>query len=112
MTVVDATHIELQGAKFVNAYISGGIATDITAPAGRGQSAMRGLVFEERRADLRQSLDALAGAAGQGRRSRASVKNRGQAGPQGVRWRIDITDPVYRGSWARRCRPIRARCRP
>jgi hypothetical protein len=30
-------------------------------------------------------------------RSRASVKNRGQSGAMGVRWRCDITDPVYRG---------------
>jgi hypothetical protein len=35
LTVVDATHIELQGTKFVNAYISGGVAIDITAPLAR-----------------------------------------------------------------------------
>lgn len=30
--VVDATHIELQGSTFVNAYTSGGTATDVTSP--------------------------------------------------------------------------------
>jgi hypothetical protein len=34
MTVIDTTHIELVGTKFVNAYVSGGLVTDITAPAG------------------------------------------------------------------------------
>ncbi|WP_339485161.1 hypothetical protein, partial [Pseudomonas proteolytica] len=41
------------------------------------------------------SLRAL-GPQGRGELARASVKNRGFAGPQGVRWRLDITDPVYR----------------
>lgn len=97
MTVVDANHIELQGSKFVNAYVSGGIATDITAPAG----ALSPNCAISCSKNGGQSFDnpAIRSLAPQGkvRRSRASVKNRGQAGPVGVRWRIDITDPVYRG---------------
>ncbi|XUM21066.1 hypothetical protein ACRAVF_27270 [Bradyrhizobium oligotrophicum S58] len=31
------------------------------------------------------------------RRARVSAKSLGQAGPAGVRFRLDITDPVYRG---------------
>jgi len=97
MTVVDATHIELQGTVFVHAYVSGGIATDITAPVGavNPQCAIScskdgGVTFDI------PSIRSLA-PQGKTKRSRASVKNRGQSGPNGVRWRVDITDPVYRG---------------
>jgi hypothetical protein len=97
MTVVDTTHIELQGTVFVHAYVSGGLATDITAPvwAVNPQCAIScskdgGVTFDT------PSIRSLA-PQGKTKRSRASVKNRGQAGPMGVRWRIDITDPVYRG---------------
>jgi len=97
MTVVDATHIELQGTVFVNAYVSGGIATDITAPVGAvnpqcaiSASKDGGVTFDI------PSIRSLA-PQGKTKRSRASVKNRGQSGPNGVRWRVDITDPVYRG---------------
>jgi hypothetical protein len=97
VTVIDINHIELVGSKFVNAYISGGTAIDATAPPGASapQCAIScskdgGLTFDT------PSLRAL-GPQGKTKRMRASVKNRGQSGPQGVRWRLDITDPVYRG---------------
>ncbi len=97
ITVVDATHIELQGTVFANAYVSGGIATDITAPLGavNPQCAIScskdgGINFDV------PSIRSLS-PQGKTKRSRASVKNRGQSGPMGVRWRVDITDPVYRG---------------
>lgn len=100
MTVVDVNHIELQGTVFVHAYVSGGIATDITAPAGAMNpncaiscSRNGGVTFGN---PLIRSLMPQ----GKVRRSRASVKNQGQAGAMGVRWRIDITDPVYRGFMA------------
>lgn len=97
VTVIDSTHIELQGSKFANAYVSGGVATDITAPPGAispqvaiSCSKNGGVTFDT------PSIRSLA-PQGKIKRSRASVKNRGQAGAQGVRWRLDITDPVYRG---------------
>jgi hypothetical protein len=97
MVVVDATHIELAGTKFVDAYTSGGTVTDITAPVGavNPQCAIScskngGQSFDT------PSIRPLA-PQGKVKRSRASVKNRGQSGAAGVRWRIDITDPVYRG---------------
>lgn len=97
MTVVDATHIELQGTVFVHAYTSGGIATDISSPPGavNPQCAIScskdgGVSFDV------PSIRDL-GPQAKTKRSRASVKNRGQSGPMGVRWRIDVTDPVYRG---------------
>ena len=95
MTLIDETHIELQGTVFVNAYISGGTATDVTSPpqAVNPQVAVScskdgGLNF-----DL-PSLRIL-GQQGKTKRLRVSVKNRGQSGPMGVRWRLDVTDPVY-----------------
>lgn len=97
MIVVDANHIELQGTVFVHPYVSGGTATDLTAPVGASNpvcaiscSKDGGTTFDV------PSVRSLA-PQGKVRRSRASVKNRGQAGPAGVRWRLDITDPVYRG---------------
>lgn len=96
MTVVDVNHIELQGTVFQNAYVSGGIVTDATAPVGASapQCAIScskdgGFTFDN------PSLRSI-GAQAKSLRTRVSVKNRGQAGPQGARWRIDITDPVYR----------------
>lgn len=37
------------------------------------------------------------GAQAKTKRGRASVKNMGLSGPSGVRWRIDVSDPVYFG---------------
>ncbi|EJN16325.1 hypothetical protein PMI42_00002, partial [Bradyrhizobium sp. YR681] len=97
MRVVDQNHIELTDTPFVNAYVSGGVATDISSPpeAVNPQVAIScsqdgGYSFDN------PSLRSLA-PQGRGDMARASVKNRGLAGPQGVRWRLDITDPVYRG---------------
>jgi hypothetical protein len=100
MTVVDSTHIELQGTIFLHGYTSGGIATDITSPPGaiNPQCAIScskdgGLSYDT------PSIRSLSPQA-KTKRARASVKNRGQSGPMGVRWRVDITDPVYRGLMA------------
>ena len=96
MTVVDVNHIELQGTVFVNAYISGGIATDITAPVGAIDPQCAISVSKDGGATFdNPSIRSLA-PQGKSQRSRATIKNRGQAGPAGVRVRVDITDPVYR----------------
>jgi hypothetical protein len=97
MTVIDATHIELVGSKFVNAYVSGGTATDITAPVGAVNPQCA--ISCSKNGGLRFDNPSLRSLSPQRRtmRARASVKNRGQSSPMGVRWRIDITDPVYRG---------------
>lgn len=95
--VIDANHIELVGSVFKNAYVSGGTAIDATAPEG----ATAPSVAISCSKDGGQSFDNPSVRAlspqGKVKRSRASVKNRGQAGPMGVRWRLDTTDPVYRG---------------
>lgn len=96
IVVVDANHIELVGSAFVHAYVSGGTATDVAMPpegvipqVAVSCSKDGGFTFDN------PSLRSLA-AQGRGARARASVKNRGRAGPQGVRWRLESTDPVYR----------------
>ncbi|MDI1265594.1 MAG: hypothetical protein PS018_20295 [bacterium] len=96
MTVVDVNHIELQGVPFVHAYVSGGTATDITAPVGAISPTCAISISKDGGASFdNPSLRSLA-PQGKSLRSRATIKNRGQAGPAGVRVRVDITDPVYR----------------
>jgi hypothetical protein len=97
ITVVDINHIELVGSKFVNAYVSGGTVADLTAPVGAANpqcavsvSKDGGITFDNPRL---RSLYPQA----KTRRARVSVKSLGQAGAMGARFRLDITDPVYRG---------------
>lgn len=96
MTLVDATHIELQGTIFANAYVSGGVATDISAPAGAINPQCA--ISCSKDGGLNYDIPSIRSLMPQAktRRARASIKNRGQSGPMGVRFRIDITDPVYR----------------
>jgi hypothetical protein len=96
MTVVDATHIELQGTVFANAYISGGVVTDITAAPGAVNPQVA--ISCSKDGGLSYDIPSIRSLMGQSKtlRARASVKNRGQSGPMGVRWRLEITDPVYR----------------
>jgi len=96
LTVIDANHVELVGSAFQNAYVSGGTVTDITAPPGAANPSCA--ISCSKNGGVHFDNPSIRSLAPQGKilRSRASVKNRGQSGPMGVRWRIDITDPVYR----------------
>lgn len=96
MTLIDTTHIEIP-VKFVNAYTSGGTVTDITAPQGAVNPQCA--ISCSKNGGTSFDIPSIRSLSPQGkvRRARASVKNRGQSGAMGVRWRIDITDPVYRG---------------
>jgi hypothetical protein len=94
VTVIDATHIELQGSVFVHAWTSGGTATDVTAPpnvinpmVAISWSDNDGLIWKN---PLLRSL----GPQGSSKTTRVVVKHTGMSGPQGRRWRLDITDPV------------------
>ena len=95
ITVVDATHIELRGIPFVHAYVSGGTAIDITSPP----NAVNPVVAVSRSLDSGVTwgnpLVRALGPQGRAKRARASVKNMGQSGPMGDRWRLDVSDPVY-----------------
>lgn len=97
MTVIDAYHIELVGSKYANAYISGGTVVDATAPAGASAPSVE--ISDSKNGGVTFGNPAVRplGPQGKTRRARASAKNRGQAGPMGVRWRLRITDQVYRG---------------
>jgi hypothetical protein len=94
VTVIDATHIELQGSTFVHAWTSGGTATDVTAPpnvinpmVAISWSDNDGLIWKN---PLLRSL----GPQGASKTTRVVIKHTGMSGPQGRRWRLDITDPV------------------
>jgi hypothetical protein len=94
VTVIDATHIELQGSVFAHAWTSGGTATDVTAPpnvinpmVAISWSDNDGLIWKN---PLLRSL----GPQGSSKTTRVVVKHTGMSGPQGRRWRLDITDPV------------------
>lgn len=94
VTVIDATHIELQGSVFVHAWTAGGTATDVTAPpnvinpmVAISWSDNDGLIWKN---PLLRSL----GPQGASKTTRVVVKHTGMSGPQGRRWRLDITDPV------------------
>jgi hypothetical protein len=96
IVVIDSQNIELQGTVFKNAYVSGGTATDITvSPNAQNPtcaiscSVNGGYKFDN--PSIRSLMPQR-----KGTRARASIKNRGQSTTIGTRWRIDITDPVYR----------------
>lgn len=95
ITVVDATHILLQGSTFANAYTSGGSVVDLTSPPNAvapqvavSMSCNGGLNWGN---PLLRSL----GAQAHSRRQYVSVTNMGQAGSMGARWRLDVSDPNY-----------------
>lgn len=94
ITVVDKTHIELQGTKFVNAYTSGGIAVDVTSPPNAINPQVAISCSKNGGLNWGNPLLRQIGQQGKAKRARASVKNMGQSGPMGDRWRLDITDPV------------------
>lgn len=97
ITVIDGTHIELQGSVFKNAYVSGGLAIDVTAapnavlPVAAVSCSKDGALTWDR-----PSIRHL-GVQSKSKRVRVSIKTRGLSGPMGDRWRIDVTDPVYVG---------------
>ena len=96
MTVIDATHVELAGTIFVNAYVSGGTVTDVTVPSNMVNPTVAisisrddGITYGN---PWRRSLGVQAKS-----KTRVRVLNAGLSGAQGDRWRWDITDPVYVG---------------
>jgi hypothetical protein len=94
VTVIDASHIELQGSAFVNAYTSGGTAVDVTSPANAQAPTVAISMSKDGGRNWGNPLLRQLGTQGNALRQRASVKSMGLSGPMGDRWRIDITDPV------------------
>jgi hypothetical protein len=97
ITVIDDTHFELQGSTFVNVYISGGTAVDVTSPANAQAPTVAISLSKDGGLTWGNPLVRQLGQQGRALRARASVKNMGLSGPMGARWRIDVTDPVYTG---------------
>lgn len=95
ITVIDATHIGLQGSTFVNAYISGGSIIDLTSPPSAVAPQVAVSMSKNGGLNWGNPLLRSLGAQAHSRRQYVSVTNMGQAGSMGARWRLDITDPVY-----------------
>ena len=97
ITVIDASHIELVGSVFKNAYTSGGVATDVTVPPNAVNPQVAISCSKDGGLSFGNPLVRSLGAQGKSKRTRASVKNMGLSGAIGDRWRLDVTDPVYVG---------------
>ncbi|MBV8474516.1 MAG: hypothetical protein JO107_10255 [Hyphomicrobiales bacterium] len=93
-SVIDAQHIELKGSAFKNAYVSGGAATDVTSPANAVAPVVAISMSRDGGVTWGNPLIRSLGPQGRALRVRVSVKNMGLSGPAGVRWRLDVTDPV------------------
>lgn len=94
LTVVDATHIEIPVA-FVHAYVAGGTVDDVTAAPNVINPSVAISLSKDGGTNWGNPLIRALGLQGKVKRQRASVKNLGQAGPIGCRWRVDVTDAVY-----------------
>jgi hypothetical protein len=94
VTVIDATHILLQGSVFAHAWTSGGLATDVTAPPSVQNPTVAISWSNDGGWTWKNPLLRQLGRQATGKNIRVSVKRLGMTGPMGRRWRIDMTDPV------------------
>jgi hypothetical protein len=94
IAVVDATHVDLIGSVFVHAYVSGGTLIDVTSPPNAINPSCAIYCSKDGGNNWGNPLIRYIGQQAKSKRSRASVKNMGQSGPMGDRWRIVITDPI------------------
>ena len=95
ITVIDATHIDLQATVFANAYVSGGTATDLTTTDNQQNPVVAISMSKDGGITWGNPLIRQLGAQAKALRSGVSVVNMGYSGPMGVSWRLDVTDPVY-----------------
>lgn len=95
LNVIDATHVELQGSVFANAYVSGGQVIDLTVPNNVTNPSVAISVSKNGGKSWGNPLTRALGAQAKTSRTRVTVINMGLSSPQGDRWRLDITDPVY-----------------
>lgn len=94
ITVIDATHIELQGSQFANAYVSGGTAVDLSSPANAQNPQVAVSCSKDGGNTWGNPLVRQLGAQAITQWNRVSVKNMGQSSIAGARWRLDCSDPV------------------
>jgi hypothetical protein len=93
--IVDGAHIDLVGSVYQNAFTSGGVATDVTSPANAQAPSVAISVSKDGGLRWGNPLIRQLGMQAQTRRQRVSVKSLGLSGPEGSRFRLDVTDPVY-----------------
>lgn len=95
--IVDLTHIELLASVFVNAYVAGGTAIDVTSQPNAVQPKVAISISIDGGMTWGNPLVRELGAQGKTKRTRATAKNLGRSPPLGARYRLDITDEVYVG---------------
>jgi hypothetical protein len=96
-TVVNNTHLLLNGSVFVHAYVSGGVVTDVTSPPNVQNPVAAISCSKDGGQTWGVPLVRSLAPQGRTKRYRVSVKNQGLSSSQGDRWRLDVTDPVYTG---------------
>jgi hypothetical protein len=97
MTRIDATHISLNGSLWVHAWTSGGVIHDTSVPADVLNPVCAISLSKDGGYTWGNPLIRALGPYGRAKRMRASVKSLGLSGPQGVRWRVDVSSAVYVG---------------
>jgi hypothetical protein len=97
LVVIDAQHVELAGSNFVHAYVSGGTLTDITTPPNVQDPTVAISWSDDNGVTYRNPRVQKLGQVATTKNTRIEVKLTGMSGPQARRWRMDISDPVYRG---------------
>jgi hypothetical protein len=95
ITVIDASHIDLQGTLFVHAWTSGGTVVDVTAPPNIINPVVAVSLSKDGGVRWGNPLIRQLGQQAKTQRMRVAVKSMGLAGPAGCRWRLDVSDPVY-----------------
>jgi hypothetical protein len=93
--VIDATHIELQSSVYANAYTSGGTVIDLTVAPNVTNPSVAVSMSKDGGLNWGNPLIRSLGAQGNSRDANVYVLNMGLSGVMGVRWRLDVTDPVY-----------------
>ena len=95
ITVIDATHILLQGSVYANAFVSGGTVVDKTSPPNAQNPSVAISMSKDGGNDWGNPILRSLGRQKLSLRTRVSVTRMGITGTMGVRWRLVITDPVY-----------------
>jgi len=97
LQVINGQNVELVGSAFVHAYVSGGTLTDLTTPPNVKAPTVELTWSDDDGVLWRNPRQQPLGEIAKARTTRISVKHTGMSGPQARRWRLSISDPVYRG---------------
>lgn len=92
--VIDANHIDLVGTVYTHAYASGGTATDVSAPQNMVNPVVAISVSKDAGDTWCNPWVRPLGLQGKSN-TRVKVGPAGQSNDNGMRWRWDVSDPVY-----------------